>query len=103
MKGFLFIMVLSNLLTSFLNMRRLLTVTGIRLKWGTLLIKPILSVIVASAVSLLIVQVLPLEGTVGMLLAIAVGTVIAFGIYFVMLSLTGSMPQFRSKPAKSKA
>ncbi len=103
MKGFLFIMVLSNLLTSFLNMRRLITVTGIRLKWGTLLIKPIGSVVVASIVSLLFLRILPSEGNLWMLVSMGVGMIVAFAIYFVMLSLTGSMPEFRKKSAKMKS
>lgn len=43
MEGFLFIMVLSNLLTCFLNTHRLLSVTGMKLKWSTWILKPVLA------------------------------------------------------------
>ncbi len=47
MEGFLFIMVLSNLLTSSLNLQRLLKVTDIRMQWGSWVLKPILAVVTA--------------------------------------------------------
>ena len=40
MKGFLFIMLVSNLLTSLLNLRRLLTVMNMRFNWMAWLVKP---------------------------------------------------------------
>ena len=45
MAGFLLIMVLSNILTSFLNLTRLLKVTGIRMQWWQWVCKPILAII----------------------------------------------------------
>ncbi len=48
MAGFLFIMVLSNLLTSFLNLNRLLQVTGVRMHWGKWILKPVLAVLVSA-------------------------------------------------------
>lgn len=47
MAGFLFIMVLSNLLTSCLNLQRLLKVTNMQMSWGEWIIKPLLAVISA--------------------------------------------------------
>lgn len=49
MEGFLLIMVISNLLTCFLNVHRLLTVTGIRLQWGSWIIKPVLAMATGAA------------------------------------------------------
>lgn len=54
MEGFLFIMMLSNLLTSFLNLNRLLKVTGVRMRWGQWVLKPILAVSLAGAVTVLL-------------------------------------------------
>ena len=54
MEGFLFIMVLSNIFTSFLNLHRLLTVTGVKLAWGQWILKPILAITTAGAVALLL-------------------------------------------------
>jgi len=42
-KGFLLIMILSNILTSCLNVRRLLKVTGLRIRWGDWVLKPLLA------------------------------------------------------------
>ena len=52
--GFLFIMVISNLLTSFLNLGRLLTVTALRPNWGQTVIKPLLAAVIASAGALML-------------------------------------------------
>lgn len=49
MGGFLFIMVLSNVLTSYLNLQRLLTVTNMRMLWGEWVVKPLIAV--AAAIS----------------------------------------------------
>ncbi len=59
MEGFLFIMVLSNIFTSFLNLHRLLTVTGVKLAWGQWILKPILAITTAGAVALLLGRFLP--------------------------------------------
>jgi len=42
-KGFLLIMIFSNILTSSLNVRRLLKVTGLRIRWGDWVLKPLLA------------------------------------------------------------
>lgn len=47
MAGFLFIMVLSNLLTSYLNLQRLLKVTNMKMSFVEWIIKPLLAIIVA--------------------------------------------------------
>ncbi len=48
-KGFLFIMILSNILTSTLNIRRLLKVTGLRIQWGNWVFKPMLAIATSMA------------------------------------------------------
>ena len=59
MGGFLFIMVISNLLTSFLNLRRLLLVTGTTIPWDRWLLRPTIGAVLAAAASVFITH-LPL-------------------------------------------
>lgn len=59
MGGFLGIMVVSNLLTSFLNLNRLLTVTGVRFCYGDWLLKPLLCAVGAAGITLGITSTLP--------------------------------------------
>ncbi len=59
MGGFLFIMVISNLLTSFLNVRRLLKVTGVRIPWTEWLLRPTVAAALSSAAALFVTH-LPL-------------------------------------------
>ena len=61
MEGFLFIMVLSNLLTCFLNTHRLLSVTGMKLKWSTWILKPVLAMCTGAASVLLLIKATPLH------------------------------------------
>lgn len=49
MQGFLFVMLVSNLLTSLLNLHRLLHVTGLRVQWLRWVIKPVFSFLCAGA------------------------------------------------------
>lgn len=43
-RGFLLIMIVSNILTSSLNVRRLLRVAGVRMRWGQWVFKPMLAI-----------------------------------------------------------
>lgn len=56
MGGFLFIMVISNVLTSFLNMNRLLTVTGMHIRWGRWILCPLLCAVTAAAAAILLTK-----------------------------------------------
>ncbi|MDD2418615.1 MAG: polysaccharide biosynthesis C-terminal domain-containing protein, partial [Oscillospiraceae bacterium] len=51
MKGFLFIMIVSNILTSSLNIHRLLVVTGVRMRWAQWVLKPLLAIITSGVVT----------------------------------------------------
>ena len=88
MEGFLFIMVVSNLLTCFLNTHRLLTVTGMKLQWGRWIIKPVLAMGVAAAFTLLLMKPLPTSGLPELAVLIA-GSLISGAIYCVLLPLLG--------------
>lgn len=51
MGGFLFIMVISNLLTSYLNTHRLLEVSGVCMQWKNWIIKPTVAIALASFIT----------------------------------------------------
>lgn len=46
-KGFLFVMIVSNCFTSILNMVRMIKVTGVKLKWSRIFIKPCIGIIIS--------------------------------------------------------
>lgn len=88
MEGFLFIMILSNLFTAGLNLHRLLTVTGLHLKWGQWIVKPLLAAAVSGGLSLLVYH-LPAISGLSTLPATLIGGLVAVGIYGVLLLLLG--------------
>ena len=88
MEGFLFVMIVSNLLTSFLNIHRLLKVTGLHLKWGQWIFKPLLAMATADAIALLLGRV-PAVAQLPMLASVALGGVLAIGLYCLILPLIG--------------
>ena len=85
MEGFLFVMVVSNLLTAGLNIRRLLKVTGVRIRWGQWIFKPGLAMATAGALSMLCTRFLPLQG----LLLTCISAALAVIVYAVLLSALG--------------
>ena len=86
MAGFLFIMVVSNVLTSFLNLNRLLTVTKVKFRFLRMIGLPLLAVLVASAVALGITQCFD---TLSPLMTTVVGGVCLSVVYGVFLLLCG--------------
>lgn len=91
MEGFLFIMVLSNLLTCFLNTHRLLSVTGMKLKWSTWILKPVLAMCTGAASVLLLIKATPLH-TLPRIWILIIGGVLAAGLYCLLLPLLGCTP-----------
>ena len=89
MQGFLFVMLVSNLLTSLLNLHRLLHVTGLRVQWLRWVIKPVFSFLCAGAACRFVLQ--PLTQRLGLpLLAWAVlGAVFTSVIYALFIWLSG--------------
>ena len=89
MQGFLFVMLVSNLLTSLLNLHRLLHVTGLRVQWLRWVIKPVFSFLCAGAACRFVLQ--PLTQRLGLpLLAWAVlGAVFTSVVYALFIWLTG--------------
>ncbi len=56
MEGFLFVMIVSNLLTAFLNIHRLLIITNVKIQWSKWIIKPLMSITAAALFSLFIIK-----------------------------------------------
>ncbi len=88
MGGFLLIMIFSNLLTSILNLNRLLKVTGVEMQWGKWIIKPVFAVTV-SAVCLIAIKRLLAFDTFPPILQLLSGSCIMTVIYTVLAFLLG--------------
>ena len=86
MQGFLLIMVYSNLLTSLLNLRRLLKVTKTRTKTLRWVIFPSVFIVLSCALGLLATQ--AIDGTI---LRIAVGGGITATVYLMLMYFTGQL------------
>ncbi|MBQ9964498.1 MAG: polysaccharide biosynthesis protein [Clostridia bacterium] len=90
MNGFLLIMVLSNLLTSFLNMRRLLKVTTVTWRWGQFVVFPVLSAATAVTVTTLLLR-LPIFLNVSSIVSTISGILCMCGLYVSLLFLLGCL------------
>lgn len=88
MNGFLFIMVISNVLTSFLNTHRLLKVTGVRLQWTRWIVRPLLGASAAVALTQVTIS-LPLFSNISGIVFTISGILCLCGIYCTLLSLLG--------------
>lgn len=88
MQGFLFVMIVSNILTSLLNIRRLLVVTGIRMQWGQWLLKPLLAM-TAGGVAALGLQMLLNETFLPLLAVILLAAAAGVLLYALLLFLFG--------------
>lgn len=88
MNGFLAIMVISNVLTSFLNTHRLLKVTGVRLQWGRWIVRPLLGAGV-TVVFTQSVKHLPLFAGISGIVLTLLGILCLCGLYSILLSLLG--------------
>jgi stage V sporulation protein B len=94
MDGFLLIMVFSNLLTSFLNTRRLLRVTTLRFRWGRFVFGPLLAAAASVAATTLASRLLIFLQTGGIVSTI-LGILCVCGTYFLLLFPLGCMPKIR--------
>lgn len=50
-KGFLFVMIVSNCFTPILNMARMIKVTGVKLKWSRIFIKPCIGIVISCLIA----------------------------------------------------
>ena len=87
MNGFLGVMVVSNLFTGFLNVRRLFRVTDARMQWGRWIARPLLAVVTAGSIAYAAGQWL-LRGSSDLVYALICGSVMA-GLYGLLLLLLG--------------
>ncbi len=88
MNGFLLIMVISNVLTSFLNTRRLLKVTGVKLQWGRWIMRPLLAAAAATVITQAITH-LPFFLKINGIVMTILGILCLCGLYCILLSLLG--------------
>ncbi len=85
MGGFLLIMIISNILTSYLNLHRLLQVTGVRMCWGAWIIKPTIAVSVSAGITFFALRLAP---------HIAVNSVFYMVIGSVFISISYTLLSF---------
>ncbi len=86
MKGFIWIMIYSNLLTSLLNIRRLLKVTKTPVKIGSWILKPAISIVIALGVAS------ALRSSVsGDILKLAVGFFVCSAVYILTMFFWGEL------------
>jgi len=91
MQAFLFVMLFSNLLTTYLNARRLLVVTGIRFDWNSLVVKPLLSLIGAICAMAYTVGNAMQNGLLSQLSYVVLGSCAVAAVYTALLFLTGCL------------
>ena len=84
MGAFLFIMVISNLMTSFLNTHRLLKVTGMSIEWSRWVIRPLLGACAAAAFSLIVTH-LPLISSISGIWLTVLGILCLCGVYTALM------------------
>lgn len=95
MYGFLIIMVISNVLTSVLNIRRMLKVTGVKLKLVKWIISPTIAVITAGAITAMLFRPIISRGI--LTFTILSGLSISV-LYFAFLFLTKTLTKQDIKP-----
>ena len=88
MGGFLFIMVVSNLLTSFLNLHRLFVVTDLKPQWGILLVKPLAATLLASTAAFFSASLLTATSSPTLITTI-IGITVLCAVYGILLYLFG--------------
>ncbi|MCI8553708.1 MAG: polysaccharide biosynthesis protein [Clostridiales bacterium] len=88
LQGFLYVMILSNVLTSVLNLRRLLKITSMRLCWGKWILKPALAVLTAGVLTWFLQNYL-IGGTLSPLATLLTGIPVTTLGYAVLLLFFG--------------
>lgn len=89
-KGFLFIMIVSNILTSSLNIRRLLVITGVRMRWAQWVLKPLLAIATAGVSAYGLHQILS-QAALSMIVTLVLLSAVVVAIYAVLLFLFGCL------------
>lgn len=99
MAGFLFVMVISNVLTSFLNLHRLLTVTHLKIQWSRWVVCPLLAVGVSAGVAMLIGRV-SFISSLPLLASSVIGAFVLCGLYALLLFPLGCLSRADFRPVK---
>lgn len=81
--GFLFVMLVSNLLTASLSVSRILSASGARMRWGRWILRPSILAVIATLAHIVLHGVLQLEG----LLHIVIGGIAIIAVYIVGLPI----------------
>lgn len=97
MAGFLFVMVVSNVLTSFLNLHRLLAVTHLKVQWTRWVIGPLLAVGVSGGIAMLIGRV-SFVGNLPTVAASFIGAFVLCGLYLLLLFPLGCLSRADFRP-----
>lgn len=93
--GFLIIMVISNLVTSFLKLHRLVKVTSVRIEWGKWMTRPVLAMLISSFLAVALLHTLP---TGNIILAVTAGILTLAAAYGLLLLLFGCITKDDLKP-----
>ncbi len=93
MKGFLFVMLVSNLFTGLMNLRRLLAVTGLRIRWGRWVARPVLAFLWGAAAYRALYRPFALSRGLGdsLLPDILLGGAVVGAAYLLGMALTGGV------------
>jgi stage V sporulation protein B len=88
--GFLFIMIISNILTAFLNIRRLLIVTGVRMQWAQWILKPLLAIATAG-VAAYGLQLILNQADLPMIVVVIILSAVVIALYTLLLFMFGCL------------
>lgn len=92
MKGFLFVMILSNLFTGLLNLHRLLAVTGLPIRWGQWLLRPLLAFFAGlTAYRAVYLPWAASRGPASPVVDLVAGGAVVSGVYLAVLFLSGGL------------
>lgn len=94
-KGFLFVMVISNILTSVLNVARMIKVTGVRLEWSRIFIKPCIGAVLSCLLGTAVSGVIGAQTRQGALLAVCAGGAVVTAGYIAFLYIFRCLPSVR--------
>lgn len=103
MKGFLFVMLLSNLFTGMLNLRRLLVVTGMPIRWGQWVIRPLFAFFAGMMTYRAVYLPWAAGRAVPDALGLAAGGMIVSAGYLTVLFLTGGLDGIGLPTGKRRA
>ena len=95
-KGFLFVMIVSNCFTPILNMARMIKVTGVKLKWSRIFIKPCIGIVISCLIAKFGVNAIESLGELPVIIIICIGSAAA------ALGYIGFLYAFRCLPSIKK-